>query len=187
MLDTAILLFRRHGYNGTGFRQIVAESGAPRGSMYHHFPGGKTQLGVDAVTLAGQGIEALIDYKLQKYEGDIVTGIEAVWRWWVRHVEEANLAGCPVLAVAVEEHPEAPELTEAAAAVFGSWIAAFARGIERAGLEGEEASEWATFVLSALEGATGIARAYGDLGTLELVGRRVAGALRARLAGRVTP
>ncbi len=180
MVDTAIQLFRLHGYNGTGFRQVVAESGAPRGSMYHHFPGGKTQLGVEAVTSAGAYVEQLMKEKLDTE--DVAAGIAAVWSWWVRNVKRAGLAGCPVLAVAVESHPEAPELTAAAAAAFDAWLAAYSDALQRSGMGKDEADDYALLILSALEGATGIARAHGDLATLKRVGDRVIALIRARLA-----
>jgi AcrR family transcriptional regulator len=182
MLDTAIELFRLHGYNGTGFRQVVAESGAPRGSMYHHFPGGKVQLGTEAVALAGQLIHDYILKKILDEADDFVTGLEAIWSWWIDHVEKAEFAGCPVLAVAVESHPEAPELTAAAAAVFDSWVAAYRSRLERSGLDHEEAQDYALLIMSALEGATGLSRADRNRETLERVGRRIATIIRARLS-----
>src|SRR5436190_23352155 len=54
MVRSAVQLFRRHGYNGTGLREVLADSAAPRGSVYHHFEGGKAQRGVDAGIDGGQ-------------------------------------------------------------------------------------------------------------------------------------
>ena len=179
MVEITMEELRRHGYHGTGFRKVVAESGGSRGSMYHYFPGGKAQLAAEAVALAGSLIEQLIQSKLET--DDVVTGIEGVWSWWIGHVEQSELAGCPVLAVAVESHSE-PELAAAAATAFDSWIAAFRRGLERAGMKSDDAQGFALLILSSLEGATGIARAHGDLKLLELAGRRVAATLRAELA-----
>ncbi|WP_203217549.1 helix-turn-helix domain-containing protein [Nocardia arthritidis] len=53
MVLSAVQLFREHGYSGTGFRDVIAHSGAPRGSIYHHFPGGKAQLGQEAARAWG--------------------------------------------------------------------------------------------------------------------------------------
>ena len=53
MVWAAAKLFRRQGYSGTGLRDILAASGAARGSLYHHFPGGKEEIGAAAVTAAG--------------------------------------------------------------------------------------------------------------------------------------
>ena len=49
MVRSAAYLFRERGYSGTGFRDVIAHSGAPRGSIYHHFPDGKAQLAEEAV------------------------------------------------------------------------------------------------------------------------------------------
>ena len=57
MIRSAALLFRENGYSGTGFRDVIAHSGAPRGSIYHHFPDGKEQLAADTVEWAGAVIE----------------------------------------------------------------------------------------------------------------------------------
>jgi AcrR family transcriptional regulator len=182
MLDTTVELLRRHGYNGTGFRQVVAESGAPRGSMYHHFPGGKTQLGIEAVTQAGTFINDIFIAEARKAR-DFVTAFENVWSWWIGFVEDDGYAGCPIVAVAAEAHPETPELTAAADAVFARWQATMQVGLERAGLAPEDAKDFALLILAALEGATVIARASGSRDPLVRVGRRLATMLRAELGG----
>ena len=179
MLDTAIELFRRHGYNGTGFRQVVAESGAPRGSMYHHFPGGKAQLGTEAVTRAGQITEDLMNKTLDR--DDVIGGFRKIWSLWIDYVESGGFAGCPVLAVAVESHPESPELTAAAAAAFDSWVRAYKAPLDRAGIDEEEAYNLGLLCLSAIEGATGLARARGDREPLERVADQLAAILRDRI------
>src|SRR5437868_4562331 len=108
MLDSAARLFREHGYNGTGFRDIVQHSHAPRGSIYHHFPGGKAQLGVEAVIAAGDFITGLFAKGVDS--DDFVAGFQRFWGWWIEFIEADNfVAGCPIVGVAVEAHPEAPE------------------------------------------------------------------------------
>ena len=62
---TAADLFRRYGYHGTGVNQILDESGAPAGSLYFHFPGGKAELATEAVTVAGNEIGRGIEYLLE--------------------------------------------------------------------------------------------------------------------------
>src|SRR3712207_2839143 len=108
MLMSALQLFRRHGYNGTGFREVIKHSGAPRGSIYHHFPAGKAQLGVETVTQAGQLGNRMVEHALEA-ETDVVAGVERFWKNWTRFVESTNFEeGCPVVGVAAEAHPEAP-------------------------------------------------------------------------------
>src|SRR3546814_18774245 len=47
--DMTARLMSRHGYAGVGLNEIAAKSGAPKGSLSHHFPGGKEQLAAEAV------------------------------------------------------------------------------------------------------------------------------------------
>src|ERR1700754_4254703 len=47
MIAAARRLFRQHGYFGTALSDVVAESSAPRGSLYFHFPGGKEELATE--------------------------------------------------------------------------------------------------------------------------------------------
>src|SRR4051794_5171933 len=99
MLGSAARLFREHGYSGTGFRDVVAHSNAPRGSIYHHFPGGKAQLGAEAVATAGEFMNELISRGVDSE--NFVAGFERFWRWWIKFIEADDYrAGCPVVAVA---------------------------------------------------------------------------------------
>lgn len=181
MVDTAVDLLRRHGYNGTGFRQVVAESGAPRGSMYHHFRGGKTQLGIEAIEQAGTFINDIFVSEARKAP-DFPTAFANVWSWWIGFVEEADFAGCPILAVAAESHPEAPELVAAAEAVFDRWKNTIKAGMTMSGVPDEDAEDCALLILSALEGATVLSRASGDRDALERVGEKLARVLSAEVA-----
>src|SRR5439155_26126889 len=54
LVEASSELFRRQGYTGTGVKQILAEASAPFGSLYHHFPGGKEELGAEAVRRSGR-------------------------------------------------------------------------------------------------------------------------------------
>jgi AcrR family transcriptional regulator len=182
MLDSAIELFREHGYNGTGFRQVVAHSGAPRGSIYHHFPQGKVQLGVEALELAGDRIEAV--FRQGAVEGDdFVSAFEWVWSWWTGYVVGTDFeAGCPVAAVAAESHPEAPQLRDATNAVFERWQVSIAAGLQASGVSEADARGLAALIIAAQEGATLLARARRSPEPLERVGRSLAALLGDRLA-----
>ena len=186
MLDSAIELFRQHGYSGTGFRDVVAHGGAPRGSIYHHFPGGKAQLAKEALQLAGDRIEAV--FRQGAREGDdFVSGFEWVWAWWTGYVVGGDFeAGCPVAGVAMESHPDAPEVRAAADAVFQRWVRSIAVGLQISGLEPEEAQGLAGLIIAAQEGATLMARTSGSPEPLERVGSALADLLRRRL-GRDEP
>ena len=182
MLDSAIELFRHHGYNGTGFRDVVAEGGASRGSIYHHFPEGKVQLGVEALELAGDRIAAVFRHAAQEH-GDFVSAFEWVWSWWTGYVAGTDFeAGCPVGGVAAESHPDAPQLRETTDRVFERWQTSLGRGLQMSGLAEEEARGLAGLIIAAQEGATLMARAAQSPEPLERVGTSLGELLRARLA-----
>ena len=182
MLDSAIELFREHGYNGTGFREVVAHGNTPRGSIYHHFPEGKAQLAIEALKLAGDRINAV--FRQSALEGDdFVAAFEWVWSWWTGYVAGSDFeAGCPIAGVAIESHPEAPQVRDAANAVFEGWVNSIATGLQMSGLAREDALSVGALIIAAQEGATLMARAARSPEPLERVGKSLADLLRRRLA-----
>jgi AcrR family transcriptional regulator len=187
MLDSAIELFRQHGYNGTGFRDVVAEGGASRGSIYHHFPDGKVQLGVEALELAGDRISAVFRHAALEND-DFISAFEWVWSWWTGYVVGTDFeAGCPVAGVAAESHPDAPQLIEATDRVFERWQTSLSRGLQMSGLPEREARGLAGVIIAAQEGATLMARAARSPEPLERVGASLADLLRARLTPGASP
>src|SRR3981081_3353527 len=72
-------LFRRRGYAGTGLKQISQASDAPFGSLYHHFPGGKEQLGDEVIRQAGEFFRVLVESAVEQ-EPDVVAGVRAAFK-----------------------------------------------------------------------------------------------------------
>ena len=106
MIESAALLFREQGYSGTGFNAVIEHSGAPRGSIYHHFPGGKAELAAETVRYAGDVVATHLARIVG--EGDPVAALHVYLDWWVRTLERSDFrAGCPVVAVAVEAQDDA--------------------------------------------------------------------------------
>src|SRR4051812_7761857 len=94
-------MIRRRGLAAMSVRELAKHAGAPLGSTYHYFPGGKQQVATEAVRFAGQRVARILDRELK--EGP-VAGLQAflaVWRETVLSTEFR--AGCPVLAVSVED------------------------------------------------------------------------------------
>src|SRR3989442_4335514 len=152
MVTSAALLIREDGIAGTGFRDVIAHSGAPRGSIYHHFPGGKVQLAEEAVVAARDYVTSFIE--AAKGEDDPVAMLRAFLDAFRPVLEPSGFrAGCPVVAVAAEAHDDAPQLADVAAEAFASWAEPFAASLRRAGLSPARARRLATLVVSAIEGA----------------------------------
>src|SRR5690242_15651851 len=101
MVAGAADLISRRGVHATSLRDVVEHTGTPRGSLGHHFPGGKQQMLEDAVRYASESVAAPLE-ALLKNKG-AVEGLHAFVGWWRTVLERSDFeAGCPVLAVAIE-------------------------------------------------------------------------------------
>src|SRR5947209_2451818 len=101
MIWSAALLMRKHGVEGTSFSEVIERSGAPRGSIYHHFPGGKSQLIEEATRYAGDFIASGLVAALA--EDDPVRAIRDFASGWSALLTRSDFAaGCPVLAASLE-------------------------------------------------------------------------------------
>lgn len=167
MVASAALLFREQGYSGTGFREVVAHSGAPRGSIYHHFPGGKTELAQEAVALAGAVAVAGIERAMA--DGDPVEGLRRYVDLWRRTLTESDFrAGCPIVAVTVEAH-ETDVLARASDEAFTSIEDRLADALRRAGASRSRAASLSVLILASVEGAVIRCRAQRSLAPLDEV------------------
>ncbi|MGW4229933.1 TetR/AcrR family transcriptional regulator [Streptomyces sp. NPDC004980] len=142
MILSAAALPREYGASATSIDRVLAHSGSPGGSVYHHLPGGRAQLIDEAVALAlalalaGDFIAGLIDAAIQA--DDPVEAVDAFFVLWHDRLAESGFrAGCPIVAVAVETNDDAPQLARSAAAVFARWQEALAALLIRHGLTEE--------------------------------------------------
>ncbi|UUY03235.1 TetR/AcrR family transcriptional regulator [Svornostia abyssi] len=180
MVQSAALLLRERGLSGTSFRDVIEHSGAPRGSIYHHFPEGKRQLVREAVEMSGGWVGDAIA-SLEE-SGDPVETLRAFLGVWAEILRASEFrAGCPVVAVSVEANDDEPEVTEAAAAAFRRWTRELADGLHGAGVEEERARRLATTTVAAIEGAVVLCRAERSTGPLDDVGAELEASLRSAL------
>jgi AcrR family transcriptional regulator len=168
MLDSAITLFRERGVAATSLRDVVAHSGAPRGSIYHHFPGGKAQLAEEATQRAGDFIGALLSRLVAGEDPDRAVG--SFVDYWSSALASTDFRdGCPVAAAALSEDD-----TEAARAVagtaFGQWEVALASALRDRGVPAERSESLANLVVCSIEGALIVARAQRSEEPLRRVG-----------------
>ena len=184
ILDSSGELFRRQGYMGTGVKQIVEEAGAPFGSLYHFFPGGKEELGAETIRRSG-AIYGLLLGEFIGPEVDLVEGVRSFFAGAAETLIETDYAdACPIATVALEVSSSNEALREACADVFNAWIAG---GVERFALEGiprEQAREMVIQMLSSLEGAFVLCRALRSVEPLALAGEAIATAAEEALGSR---
>ncbi|MER8224433.1 TetR/AcrR family transcriptional regulator [Streptomyces sp. NPDC094143] len=175
MVFSAAQLIRRDGVVSTGMREVAAEADAPRGSLQHYFPGGKTQLVEEAVGWAGRYAAGRVTRYLAALPEPTPSGLfAAMVRQWTDEYETAGFAGgCPVAAATVDCAESAPSTREAASAAFTAWTSAVAGALAETGVPEERAGQLATLMISALEGAILLARAERDVRPLTTVAREL--------------
>ncbi|WP_371479067.1 TetR/AcrR family transcriptional regulator [Kitasatospora sp. NBC_00315] len=151
-------LIEAQGYFGTGLNQVLAESGAPRGSLYFHFPSGKDQLVTAALTEAGQEISGLIDsFAYEKLSAAVIVR-RLLDAFSDRMEGSAYSKGCPIATVALEVAGGNEELRRVCAEVYDTWQQALAAQLVTEGRAPGAADATAGAVLAQFEGALLLAR-----------------------------
>jgi AcrR family transcriptional regulator len=182
IVEASAELFRRQGYSATGVKQIVEAARAPFGSLYHFFPGGKEQLGAEAIRVSGALYELLIPAVIDPAP-DPVSGVRAFFAGAAEHLRETDYEdACPIATVALEVSSSSETMRRACAGVFESWIGQGAAGHTRAGLSPKKARELTIGMLAALEGAFVLARALRSTEPLEIAGELAARSVEDALA-----
>jgi AcrR family transcriptional regulator len=179
ILDSSGELFRRQGYMGTGVKQILTEAGAPFGSLYHFFPGGKSELGAETIRRSG----FLYGLLLGEYAGpevDLSSGIRAFFAGAAETLRETGYAdACPIATVALEVSSANEELRRACAEVFEAWIAGGTERFVLAGIEPETARTLVIQMLAGLEGAFVLSRALRSTEPVMAAGEAAVAAIEA--------
>ena len=180
ILDATIRLLRRQGYTATGIKQIVAEGNAPLGSVYHYFPGGKEQIGIEALARSGERIRSTI-----ARAGDAPDLPAAINQYFVVNAERLRDSdyqrGCPIATVALETSSDIEPIRRVCEKVFASWQDTLTQVFVDAGIPSADAGPLATFVLSSYEGALTMSRALRDIQPMLTSGAAVASVLHAHL------
>jgi AcrR family transcriptional regulator len=172
MVRSALILMGEQGVEATSFSQVIEHSGAPRGSIYHHFPGGKSQLVEEATRYAGESIVTLLNEAAAEHD-DPIAALDAISDFWRTLLYDSEFAaGCPVLA-AVLEGDRSPAARDAAREVFEQWQRTWTKLLVRAGVANDRARSFAAHAISATEGAVILARSQRSNLPLERVAREL--------------
>lgn len=158
IVAAAVRLFRRQGYAATGLAQIVEASGAPKGSLYHYFPAGKSAIGEAAVLAAGETVTATIaGLPTGERPGDFLREYGRMMGGWLR--ASGFRDGSPIASVVLEQAARDDAIAAAARSVYDSFRAAMAGRLMASGLGEEAASRIALLAITNLEGSLILARA----------------------------
>ena len=161
MIEATVEALRHRGVAGMSFTDVLRSSGAARGAIYHHFPGGKSQLVAEAATRNGHDVRA----HFAELQADSPQSVVDAFLAAVRPVVQASAAGggCAVAAIAVGADPDDDGLREVAATAFASWVSQLAERLTTAGLAPGEATDLAATLIALLGGAHVLCRAAGTI------------------------
>jgi TetR/AcrR family transcriptional repressor of lmrAB and yxaGH operons len=162
-LAAAARLFCRQGYHGTALQDILAASGAPRGSLYFHFPRGKEEIAEGAIALGDKAVRAFI---AQAAEGSrsAETFVINLAKGMAANLEASDFReGCPLATTVLEIATDSEAIGKVAREAFAAWEREIAQALVRFGTGEKQAVTVATAILSQLEGALLLARTYRSL------------------------
>ncbi|MRH89935.1 TetR family transcriptional regulator [Nocardia sp. SYP-A9097] len=169
LLDATQELMETAGYLGAGLNQVVAVSGAPRGSLYFHFPGGKDELVGASIRRAGQAIGDSLG-GLAESQPSATEFVDGVLRFLGDRLEESGWRkGCPVATVALETAATNDPLQQACSEVYTAWEAALRTQLA----DRPNAEDLAVTILALVEGALLLARAHRSREPLTRIARQV--------------
>lgn len=193
MVAGAADLISRRGVNGTSLRNVVDYTATPRGSLSHHFPGGKMQMLEEAIAFASDAVAVPL-HSAVTGKG-VVKGLRTFISWWRDLLVESDYeAGCAVLAVAVEpltsvegataESPGQPEkLRLLAHQAFARWETILADALREEGVSAAQSRRLAVLSVAAVEGTVAMCRAARSPKALDDVQQELEAVLMARIAG----
>lgn len=179
IIDAAVTLFRRQGYGGTGLNDIVDESGAPKGSLYHYFPAGKPSIAVAAVEEAGRRVAKTVAELARKTAstGALLRGHAKLLAGWMR--QSGFRDGCPITTVLLELAPADRAVAQAGREAYAARLAILTEKLIGDGFPTARAAPLASLCVSAIQGALIQARVERSGAPLETAADELAKMLEA--------
>ena len=178
MLASAAEVMRERGASGVTIDAVLARSGAPRGSVYHHFPEGRTQILTEALRYSGDAITATIDAAANHGSREMLREFIELWEGLL--TDGDFHAGCPVVAAAISSDESDFQLTSEAGVILGRWCSALTRAFVNDGFDAEDAASLAVTSIAALEGAILLSRSTRCVRPLSQVGEQLEFLIKAR-------
>jgi TetR/AcrR family transcriptional regulator, lmrAB and yxaGH operons repressor len=171
ILQAALRLFRKHGYHGVGITEILELAQAPKGSMYHHFPGGKEEIGVAVIEEITRGLIGLFEASRAR---STATLIAQVGETLVVVMQKTSHEICALYSAFMAERIASPLLAQAVAASYAQMIELLAARLEAEGKAKRQARELATVIVALLEGGALLSQAQHDSAAFVLAVKQAA-------------
>lgn len=173
LIKTASKLFQIQGYHGTGLNQITKESGAPKGSLYYHFPNGKEQLAVESVRLTAMFVSEQMEKGLSQKSDPVEAIQDFIVEMAERFEKESKTVGVPIAAVALETSLTSESLREACQSAYEKFQDVFTQKLIASGFEVPRAKELGILINSMIEGAFLISFTMGNTEPLLVVAKQI--------------
>src|SRR5271166_2700605 len=168
-VESTVRLLRRKGYAASGLNEIVARSGAPKGSLYFHFPGGKQELALAAMEQTGEELRGAISAVMASGSG-AGESLKALIDALAAGLEASGYRdGCPIATITLEAAAGSEAVRTTAERIFSSWLTELESALIAEGMQSSAAERRAMLALAAIEGALILARARRDTGPLRAV------------------
>lgn len=178
MLASAAVVMRERGAAGVTIDEVLARSGAPRGSVYYHFPEGRNQILIEALRYAGDSITAMINEAAGR---GAMALLREFLEFWERLLADGNFtAGCPVVAAAIGSDADEPELAAEAGTILDRWCTALTHALANDGFDDDDAAALAVMSIAALEGAIVLCRSTRCARPLHQVGEQLEFLIKAK-------
>jgi len=168
LIEAMLDALKTKGFHGVGLNELLAKAKAKatKGVLYHHFPGGKSELAIAAINVVALQITIGLE-KLLMRQNDIVIALDT----WINTANNALAGscfeqGCPLATIALETTASDIEIRLALSNGFASIRATLAKALESAGIKQYEAVNLSALIVSAYEGALIQGRVSGSSDTM---------------------
>lgn len=169
ILQTAARLFQTQGYHATGLNQIIKESGSPKGSLYHYFPGGKEELAVEALNRSRDYISNRLTKEIFSSDSP-ETALRKLIRSFIAALESSDFtAGMSVATIALDTANTSEALRTACKQAYDEWIAIICKKLASSGMDDQLAREKAQLIHIMIEGAFIHAIVHRDTGIFNVL------------------
>lgn len=183
IIESTADLFQRLGFTGTGLKAISVDSGAPFGSMYHFFPGGKEELAAETLRWSGRMYAAIAGQSFVDHPDDLVAAVRAGFDDAAATLESTDFVdACPIATVALEVASSNEGLRKVTEEIFEDWLTGLDAIFTGGGVDASRARTVSTLFLASLEGGFLLSRAAKDATPMRLLGESVAATVEAELA-----
>ena len=178
-LRTASQLMEKQGYHATGLNEIIEKSGAPKGSLYYHFPGGKEQIAVEVILQAGKSSAERILEKTRDQPSSAAAIRDFLYMVAKRMEETDYYTGSTLTLVAMESTVQYGNINLACRQAYGNLINSFGQILSERGMDDAKARGIAEMIVAAVEGGIILSRTYHSADHLRRVANHIHQMLKA--------